>query len=93
MMDVIAIAGVAVTGAVGAVSGYWRGRSVAWKGWQEDRARLIERRDHLLHEINDKSRRLNWLRRNCFVWNEHKNRVRYWNATPEQRAKAEGLTN
>lgn len=34
-------------------------------------------------------RRLNALRRNCFVTNERGHRTRYANASPEVRAKAE----
>lgn len=39
---------------------------------------------------NRLARTLNALRANCFLTNERGNRVRYINASPELRAKAEG---
>lgn len=48
---------------------------------------IAEQRDY----IEDLRDTLRALRRNCFVRNAAGNRVRYTNATAEERAKAEGV--
>jgi len=57
--------------------------------------RMIRRRNERIRQLMDQSDDL-WLtlralRRNCFVRNAAGNRVRYTNATAEERAKAEGV--
>lgn len=83
MMDVITIAGVAVAGVTGAIAATWRAR--ACLAAEHNRANAYRgQRDEVLNYLIA-------LRRNCFLTNAKGNRVRYWNATPEQRAKAEGM--